>query len=79
MIEDYVNFLITHTVPKAMSLSEIQQATKDDKTLHLIEMISTNQWDTNANRTPEGVDLTELQSFGRIKDELTVSQDADPW
>ena len=43
MTEDYVNFLITHAVPKAMSLSEIQQATKYDKTLqHIIEMINTN-------------------------------------
>ena len=40
MTEDYVNFLITHAVPKAMSLSEVQQATKDDKTLKH-EMIST--------------------------------------
>ena len=31
------------------------------------------QWETNA----EGVDLTELQLFGRIRDKLTVSQDAD--
>ena len=77
MTEDYVNFLITHAVPKAMSLSEIQRTTKDDKTLHLIEMISTNQWETNTDRTPEGVDLTELQLLGRIRDELMVSQDAD--
>ena len=65
MTADYVNFLITHAVPKAMSLSEIKQATKDDKTLHLIEMISTNQLETNANRAPDGVDLTELQLFGK--------------
>ena len=40
-------------------------------------MISTNQWETFPDYAPEGVDLTELQLFGRIKDELTVSQDAD--
>ena len=40
-------------------------------------MISTNQWETFPDYAPEGVDLTELQLFSRIKDELTVSQDAD--
>ena len=60
-------------VPKAMSLSEIQQATKTLQ--NLMEMISTNQWETNADRSPEGLDLTEFQLFGRIRDELTVSQD----
>ena len=65
MTEDYINFLITHAVPKAMSLSEIKQATKDDKMLHLIEMISTNQLEINANRAPDGVDLTELKLFGK--------------
>ena len=56
-------------------LYEIQQATKDDKTLHFTEMISTNQWETNPDCIPEGVDLTELQLFGRIRYELMVSQD----
>ena len=40
-------------------------------------MISTKQWETFPDYAPEGVDLTELQLFGRIKDELTISQDAD--
>ena len=40
-------------------------------------MISTNQCETNVDRATEGVDLTELQLFGKIKDELTVSQDAE--
>ena len=77
MTEDYVNFLITYALPKPMSLREIQQATKDDKTLHFIEMISANQWETNADCTPEGVDLTELQLFGRIRYKSMVTQDAD--
>ena len=33
LAEDYVNFLIIHAVPKAMSLEEIQLATKADNTL----------------------------------------------
>ena len=33
MAEDYVHFLSIHTVPKAMTLSEIQEATAVDPTL----------------------------------------------
>lgn len=62
MAEDYVNFLIMHAVPKAMSLSEIQQATKADNTLQcLTEIIWTDQWEASSSRkTLEGVDLTAI-------------------
>ena len=41
--ESYVNFIASHSTPKAMSLDEIKQATKLDKTLQkLIELIRTN-------------------------------------
>lgn len=40
MAEDYVNLFTTHAVPKAMSLVDIQEATKADNTLQsLTEMI----------------------------------------
>ena len=37
----YFNFIVNHAVPKAMALSEIEDATKFDKTPHLMQI---NQW-----------------------------------
>ena len=31
--EQYINFVVTHATPNAMSLAEIKQATKDDPML----------------------------------------------
>jgi len=38
MAEEYVNFLMSPAVPKAMTLEEIQQATAEDVTLQLYLM-----------------------------------------
>ena len=43
--ERYVNFITTHSTPKAMSLEEIKEATKSDATLQkLAKIIQTNKW-----------------------------------
>ena len=77
MAEDYVNFLTTHAVPKAMFLAEIQEATKADNTLQsLTEMISTNQWEAK-EAILEGADQAELQLFRKVRGELAVSEDTD--
>ena len=39
MAEDYVHFLSIHAVPKAMTLSEIQEATAVDPTLQQLAEI----------------------------------------
>ena len=45
--EHYVNFIATHSTPKAMSLTEIKLATTRDKTLQkLMQLIQTNNWET---------------------------------
>lgn len=41
--EQYVNFLTMHAVPKAMTIQEIQEATKHDKTLQRLTEISRKQ------------------------------------
>ena len=78
LAEDYVNFLITHAVPKAMSLEEIQLATKADNTLQrLTEIIHMEQWESVIRgSTWEGVDQSELQLFSKVKHELTVNDDS---
>lgn len=84
MAEDYVNFLTNHAVPKAMSLSEIQLATKSDKTLQcLAEAICTGQWETldlnekQDSSQGEHVNYSELNAFRRVKEELTVNSQWD--
>ena len=78
LAEDYVNFIINHAVPKALSLSETQQAAREDNTLqYLAKIITQNKWelvDRNEKESQsEGVELNKLKLFSRVKDELTVN------
>ena len=67
MAEDYVNFISNHAVPKAMSLSEIKQATRADNTLQCVaELIRSNQW--HSIGTKEGVSQDELRLFKQVRD-----------
>ena len=59
-----------------MSLDEIKQATKLDKTLQkLIELIGTNKWADDS--FPAEVNIAELRLFSQVCDELTVSEADD--
>ena len=72
MAEDYINFLSGHAVPKALTLSEIQKATRADQTLQqLAKMICTNQSD---EQDITGADLADLL-FRKVKDDLTVNHE----
>ena len=77
--EQYVKFIATHSTPKAMSLAEIQQATKTDKTLQkLIELIRTNKWTLiKEDSNMPGVNVAELRLFSRVQEELTVNEADD--
>jgi len=77
--ERYVKFIATHSTPKAMSLAEIQQATKADKTLQkLTELIRTNKWETiEVDPDMPDVDVSELKLFRRVREELSVSETDD--
>ena len=76
MADEYVNFLVSHAVPKAMTLSDIQQATVTDTTLQcLVYLIQTASWN-DLNHLPgnfKDANIAELQAFQRIKEELTVN------
>ena len=78
MATRYVNFISSHAVPKAMSLSEIEEATKEDVTLQkLADFIRTNGWDSlNDLSDQTGVNMTELKQFSKISEELTVNDEA---
>ena len=76
--DNYVRFLTHHAVPKAMTLPEIQQATKADPTLQFLgKLITTSQWhdidsvDIQANPNVNAVDL---KAFQKVKNELTINE-----
>ena len=77
--ERYVNFIVSHSMPKAMSLDEIKQATKQGKTLQkLMELIRTNKWAEikDDSDLPE-VNVVELKLFSQVRDKLTVNEADD--
>ena len=79
--EEYVSFLSSHAVPKAMNLSEIQEPTRQDPTLqYLITLLLNNtRWDflklISAVSLPDNVSKEDLRLFYPIRNELVVSKD----
>ena len=76
-VEEYVNFLANHAIPKALTVEEIQDATLEDKTLQmLIDIIETNSWHKlNAISTASnGFNTDDLKSFAKVREELTVNE-----
>ena len=74
----YINFLVSHAVPKTMTLSEIQDTTKFDKTLQLLtHLIQTTQWNfINAPDLDPAISKVDIQMFSEIKDELSIAEDS---
>ena len=73
--ENYVNFITTHAVPKAMTVKEIQDATKNDETLqHLAEIIRKQTWNSINDIQTSAENLNELKLFAKVRDELTVDE-----
>ena len=63
--EAYVNFVARNAVPKAMTLTEIQEATNNDQTMKgLRASIRLNQWDNDI-----------VKPYKSVKDELTVTSE----
>ena len=60
--DEYVNYICTNAIPKAMRLQEIQAETEKDSTLQsLIKVIKTDRWTDS-----------EILDYKRLKDELLV-------
>ena len=63
MTEQYINFVTNHSVPKAMTLKEILDATNADAALtELRDAIKTNKWDSPT-----------VKPFKAVKNELTTT------
>ena len=77
MAEQYVNFLSSHAVPRAMTLTELQAETKADRTLQkLVQIIQTGDWN-NIQSLSEDVDKSLLKQFANVKAELTVNTESN--
>ena len=70
--EEYVNFLVNHSVPKAVTLQQVADATKEDQTLQaVIHSLKTELW-----HMPTCVpDEDSFQIFKSIKSELAFSEE----
>ncbi|KAJ8353312.1 hypothetical protein SKAU_G00208790 [Synaphobranchus kaupii] len=65
MAEEYVNFLVGHAVPKAMTLEEVQRETKQDPTLQeVMRLLSLGTWSETSTKLqhPADIDHTTLRS-----------------
>ena len=74
-----MNFISSNAVPKAMTLTEIQHATTQDKTLQCVIHLARNNGWHNLNNLPQEYRETnqaELHLFKHIKDNLTVNNGA---
>ena len=63
--EEYVNFVTKHTVPRAMTLKKLIEATNADKTLNGLQAaIKLNRWDSK-----------KFTPSRKVRDELTVTSE----
>ena len=73
--DDYVNFLVNHTIPKAMTTQEIISATREDPTLQAVKKaLKHGQWQLPSDPS---IDVSSFQIFKTIKDELSLCEDSD--
>ena len=70
----YVNFMSTHAVPKAMTIEEVKKFTKEDSTLQkLVEVIRSGEW--NKITDLDEAKIAELKLFSKVQHELTVDDE----
>lgn len=80
MAEEYVNFIIDHTLPKAMTLKMVQEETKKDPTLQeVIRLLDTGLWPNKPCESQDNnpVNYNDLRALFRLRDELTVNSEAN--
>lgn len=77
--EEYINFVIRESKPKAINENTVRAETRSDRTLQVvIELLKSGQWHEIAKyKDSESVNYEALKSFRSVKDELTVSESAN--
>ncbi|CAG2219938.1 unnamed protein product [Mytilus edulis] len=74
--EQYVRFVMSEAVPRAMTLDEVKMASSKDKTIQkAIEFVRTGQWFKIKNITDLEIDIEELQALRSISGELVTYGD----
>ena len=69
--EEYVNYIVSTSTPKAMTVAEIEEATKADETLQAVsKAIETGNWYEGSQQS--GVDTAAFAAWQKVKNELTV-------
>ena len=67
--EEYINYIIEHTIPKSMTLKEIQQETKKDRVLQKVQKaLDTGKWDNQDK---------DIQPYKRCMEEITSNKAKD--
>jgi hypothetical protein len=78
MAEDYVNYISSQAVPKAMSKQEILEASRDDPTMQVVtKLIVSGKWYLvdNPMLWANNVDLDSLKSYQRFNQVLSLTSD----
>lgn len=69
--EEYVNYIAATSAPKALTLSQIAEATARDPTLQAVmEAVRTNKWHTKSKHPK--VDSSTYNNYEHVKGELTI-------
>ena len=74
--EQYVKFIASESMPRAMTLDEVKIATSNDKTMiQAIEFVKTGQWYKLKDIYDIDIDIEELQVMRSVSGELVSSGD----
>lgn len=74
--EQYVNFVTATSVPRAMTVNDIQAATSRDPTLmKAIDLARTGRWFEIEKITDPAINIHELRQYNNCRDELTCHVD----
>ena len=80
-LKEYVSFVCKSACPKALTLNDIKQATKNNKTLQKLKyLILENRWfeiQKHSIKSEKELNIDELKMFSRIKDSLAVNDTGD--
>ena len=72
VVEEYINYVFTNAVPKALTQEEIMIATKEDATLQAVVLaLNTGQW-YNV-QSSNVIDMATFNALARVKTDLTIA------
>ena len=74
--EQCVNFLATTSIPRSMTLEDIKNETKKDKTIQtVLSLVCSSRWHKIKSINDPNIDMKELQLFYNVRDELVCHTD----